>query len=840
MLQYEGAFEALSALPTRVLALPAFLRRFAHSALVRRTNAEFEGDDPVADGSAAARARHVQRERARFELKILSILVLDDPHRDFNARYAAAHTRLSAAKDAQSFASLVHAACAARNAAAPRPRPRDARLDADCSIVEHLSAGRMEAAKNELRGKPRATPQAGRPLSDPELAQLQALFPPAPAENTTATASPGSPLETALRKCRISLATMTSTDFKETLRNALSRNKDGAGAGPDGWTGKTLNYLASNCTDDLSRLAMRYVTSLTTTNSAEVVQALISGCLMPLQKPGPTPGWRPIVLIDIICRASLRALMTADSASIRAYFEKSNQYGLTNTQTPVIQVMSTLSRLHAMGISATAALLDCENAHNSVVQDAVLRALADMLEALPTTAPAVAAATRTICLAGAQRIPLRSMHRHTDDPPQAINSRNRGGGQGRPELNLVFNSVICSLTKRVTTRSVDALPDFVTWLRTPAQPESASIAPLPFETTLWRALAHLRPATLLPALPPREWILSLRNFRPKDLAICRSLSIVCGYVPPPATASRPGRFPALGSALGSADPSPKPQTTTPPDKARAPPDLEALLKMCSYSDDTSIAGYSPLSLLSTAICVEEAAKDGLRIRPDKSVFVTARASVPDLDALLEPFRNPVKTAEEREWKTITSHTLLGVTIGLPDPSIPADATTPLQRDLLKHIVSPLDKLTREATSTGAGDVCLFAARTWILPKLESFLAVWGLIAPPRTWTAVDKAFTDFIHAIIPKPCWTKNPSLREELFYPPVSAASASQQTWDGPLQPVRSRTGPPVLPPSHAAGPPKRTTPLWNCENATSQKRPPRRTSPERPPDRHPRRTRP
>ena len=49
----------------------------------------------------------------------------------------------------------------------------------------------------------------------------------------------------------------------------------------------------------------------------------------------------------------------------------------------------------------------------------------------------------------------------------------------------------------------------------------------------------------------------------------------------------------------------------------------------------------------------------------------------------------------------------------------------LSSDLVKHVISSIQILTAEARSHGAGDVILWSLNRWILPKLESYLAVWG-------------------------------------------------------------------------------------------------------------------
>jgi hypothetical protein len=107
-------------------------------------------------------------------------------------------------------------------------------------------------------------------------------------------------------------------------------------------------------------------------------------------------------------------------------------------------------------------------------------------------------------------------------------------------------------------------------------------------------------------------------------------------------------------------------------------------------------------------------------------------------------------------------------------------------DLDKHVTRPIDRLTAESSCNGSGDIYLWSLRRWILPKLETYLSAWGIIAPPDVWTPIDEALSGFKRSIIPEPCWTTNPTLNDELSLP------ASHGGLDRyPLERRASRSGP-------------------------------------------------
>jgi hypothetical protein len=172
-------------------------------------------------------------------------------------------------------------------------------------------------------------------------------------------------------------------------------------------------YLSRNFLEDLTLLAMRMVTTVTTTFSKDAISGLISGALMPLVKP--TGGLRPIVLIDIVVRAVLRALITCEGSEVQKYFSSHGQFGLSCAKTPVIKAMSMLGKLHSQNIAAVTVSLDAENAHNCIYQSAVLDSLSEMVEESPSLAVVASAAARTICLGGSLRLPIRSLKSSASD-----------------------------------------------------------------------------------------------------------------------------------------------------------------------------------------------------------------------------------------------------------------------------------------------------------------------------------------------------------------------------------------------------------------------------------------
>ena len=116
------------------------------------------------------------------------------------------------------------------------------------------------------------------------------------------------------------------------LLRHLKQNRVSAGCGPDGWSGYTLNYLASNASDTIIRLASFQIDAILNTKSSLISRSITDGCLMLIQKPDAS--YRPpnITLIEImITRSVLRLLTLLDRGGIKSYFLENNQFGLHNT-----------------------------------------------------------------------------------------------------------------------------------------------------------------------------------------------------------------------------------------------------------------------------------------------------------------------------------------------------------------------------------------------------------------------------------------------------------------------------------------------------------------------------
>ena len=262
---------------------------------------------------------------------------------------------------------------------------------------------------------------------------------------------------------------------------------------------------------------------------------------MLIQKPDAS--YRPITLIDIITRSVLRLLTLLDRGGIKSYFLDNDQFGLHNTTTPVVRALTTLASLSSHDLPALCVSLDFANAHNSAYQSATIRGLMDLLENCPLSAPVVSACLRTLCLAGSQAFPIRgdiNLDNGIHPTIRKITSRDRGGGQGHPELGIAFNATLAVIMRNAQHKfATHYAPLLIAWI------ESSGSAPLPdphsFELALWRKLLEVKsdrsaaaspsigtpdsahiPSAIASTQPSYHWL---------TVPICTPLFIPCLFYP---------------------------------------------------------------------------------------------------------------------------------------------------------------------------------------------------------------------------------------------------------------------------------------------------------------------
>jgi hypothetical protein len=503
--------------------------------------------------------------------------------------------------------------------------------------------------------------------------------------------------------------------------------------------------MARTCQDGAIHLAMAMSRCITEAETPEAAGAPFRANLMLLDKGASAAQprqMRPIAVSCAFARCVMQGATSRATDAIREQLENGDQWGLSQTHTPVTQILEATRMMSARKQAAAVITIDSRNAHSTGERIYWIRGLRRFLERVKgqgtlretATAHAVYHSARATAACTGE-MPIRGDGE--GDDPRCAPAPQQGGGQGRADLAMAF----CGL---LSIAMDEAKSDTLNFLRQHLPRHKGYFGGVNHKdrltSTIWNLIA---PGVKRNA----AWCTRAYNTIPST----NVLREIKAALNPPSTAQ--------GAPAGAAP--------TPSNDAQAWRLLHdaGFIRICAYQDDVSISGLALLTLILSHYLKIAMENIGLQLNLEKC---TAIAPDPgSIAAITLGSGHGWNLSQARSFfapmgfRVTPVDIILGYPVGFQGPALLNTINTKI-RDLARQV----ETLRNSPASTNHPDVALYLARQWVLPKALWLAGIWGSTLPPETWDPLDNAVETLLHKSIHAHCWRTNPTLRSELELP--------------------------------------------------------------------------
>jgi hypothetical protein len=609
--------------------------------------------------------------------------------------------------------------------------------------VELAVQGFDQLARSALNGKP---PQRQcDAISDEEFAAVVRLFP--RAERDTGRGLAKACEETATAAFELLRRDKSAQDtLRGGVLKALLNVPPRAGAGPSGLKGHAIRHMARNHHDETLALAESVIRCITEARSAEAAGVALRANLMLLDKsagtcPGPRPI-RPIAVADCFTRCVMQGAISGATDAAREQLEKGDQWGLSQAQTPVMRALEAIRMMSALTQPAAMCCFDARNAHGMGKRLPMVQGLRRLLDRVTGEGPkretavaqAVLISVRATAAADTGVMPIRGDN--DGAAPRCAPAPERGGGQGRPDLSIVFCAALVGAMDVAKADTLAFLRRYLPAERAEFQGAGHSDA---LTTALWELLA--------PGQRDRGgWQRHAFLACPDNQTLAR----IHGTLSP-----APGGAPAGAT----------PPHETPDDRVWRRLHEAGFIRISAYQDDVTVSGLALITLIASHYLKSAMEDIGLELNLEKCSTV----------APAQGCEGAIESKWSQGWdqgiagmvfrplgfRVATFDTVLGVPAGFDSPEL-RRAITGKILDLAKEV----RKLHEAPASVTHPDVAMHLARQWVLPKAHWLASVWGNKTEPADWAPLGNAIDALLQQCIPDHCWATNPTIRKELELP--------------------------------------------------------------------------